>query len=121
MLILRFQKLDLVGKVDGWNMVFRVESQVSAKVQTKEPLSSERCHFRACASLTWGRCRAVAKDNVPFFMNCDGWDEVFTVEGRDSAEVKIKERQSSGKISCRAFASMIGRAIARWRDMFCFY
>ncbi len=40
-MILRFQKLDLVVKVDDWNIVFRIESQVSAEVQATEPLSSE--------------------------------------------------------------------------------
>ena len=82
LVILRFQKLDLVVKVDGWNIVFRVESQVSAEVQTTEPLSSESENWQDAAQTrqmsiwyivgryrtlgTWlkvcvGGCRAVAR------------------------------------------------------------
>jgi hypothetical protein len=70
------------------------EGRVSAEAQIKVRLSSRLMPFASTCQRDWGGYRAVA-EYFPFLLNCDGWDLVFRVEGRLSAEVKIKERLSS--------------------------
>ncbi len=68
LVILSFQKLDLVVKVDGWDLAFRFEAQVSVfkfesqnqafRVESQRTLGT---WFKVCV----GACRAVAERSYP--------------------------------------------------------